>query len=105
MHDNFHDFIFSSVKLASLSVDKLFSFRETYLFQFIFIPKHSFFLSQDVEKLDVAGGTRKEKYSLSGKVRATVLLGSFNQISRVFSAENPAPRLRSSDVRQAFTFD
>jgi hypothetical protein len=69
VHYNVHDFIFSPAKLASLSADKLFSFRQTYLFQFIFIPKtFFFFLSLDVEKLDVAGGTRKEKYSLSGKV-------------------------------------
>jgi hypothetical protein len=67
---NVHDFIFSPAKLASLSADKLFSFQQTYLFQVISILKHSsfLFLSLDAEKLNVAGGTRKEKYSLSGKV-------------------------------------
>jgi hypothetical protein len=69
VHYNGHDFISSPAKLASLSAYKQFSFRQTYLFKFIFTLKHSsFFFSFFVEKLDVAGGTRKENYSLSGKV-------------------------------------
>lgn len=65
--------------------------------------KHSslFFLSLDAEKLDVAGGTRKEKYSLSGKVlERRFYWVALTWFSRVFSAENPAPRVHSSLWRQ-----
>jgi hypothetical protein len=52
---------------------------------------------------------RKEKkrkvFVVRKSFRATVLLGGFNLISRVFSVENLPPRLPFSDVRAALTFD
>jgi hypothetical protein len=54
-------------------------------------------LPLDAEKLDVARGTRKEKYSLSGKVsERRFYWEALTWFSKVFSAENPAPRVHSS---------
>jgi len=108
VHYNAHDFIFSPAKLASLSADKLFSFRQTYLFQFIFILKILLFFVAGCRKTGCGWRHKKRKVFLVRKsFRATVLLGSFNLIFKSFlRRESRSTRsFLSLTSRQVVTFD
>jgi len=110
VHYNVHDFISSPAKLASLSADKLFSFRQTYFFQFTFILQtfFSFFFVTGCRKTGCGWRHKKRKVFLVRKsFRATVLLGSFNLIFKSFlRRESCSTRsFLSLTSRQVVTFD
>jgi len=111
VHYNGRDFIFSPAKLASLSADKLLSFRQTdLLVPVYFYPKtFFFFLSLDVKKKTGCGWRHKKRkvFLVRKSFRATVLLGSFNLIFKSFLRRESCSKrsFLSLTSRQVVTFD